>query len=231
MTMFGFLGGETGPEIWSCSIALAKGPEEANLSELFNAQPNNTVWTDLSNDCQIWFSRPQSRIKPWARLRGVKFAAIGADGRYTGPPIERDAFNTPGGGSGSLGASSHPYQVALATTFHTSGDLGRLKGRIYQPAPDIPSSGATGQIAIEAADEVRGSMDQFLEAIGNQPGADVLDLRAVVASQGRRNPDGSQRTPPQNVAITGVSVGRVLDTIRSRRNKITDKGTLVPVSF
>jgi len=184
------------------------------------------VWTDLTNDAKAWFARPATAIGTNARLRKVKFASIGADGRYTGAPVEKDAGNITGGGNSGL-----PFQVACAVTFHTAGDLNRVKGRIYQPAPALATDNATGLVAVAAVDGVRNSMDTFLEAIGNQPGADVLDLRAVVASQGRRNKDGSMRTAPANHAITAVSCGRTLDTIRRRRNKLVDKGAPVPVSF
>jgi hypothetical protein len=65
------------------------------------------------------------------------------------------------------------------------------------------------------------SSASFLNALGNEPGIDVLGLTPVVAS-----------TKGYNSIVTGVRVGRVLDTIRSRRASLPENyGATVDVSY
>jgi hypothetical protein len=120
--------------------------------------------------------------------------------------------------------------VSLAVTLHSVGDLGRVKGRFYVPTLGL-GVGNDGRIGEGIRDTLETNAQTFINNVNNQPGIDVLGIAATIASSGRRNADGSVKFPPKNWAVSAVSVGRVPDTIRSRRNKLNElRGTASPVS-
>lgn len=216
--MLGRLGGAVGAEIFSMNISLARFGGDGGFDPGSILEPNGAVWDDIAEDCRAWFgsSLPGMEIHPSAVLTGIKVADIGADGRYRNPPIERSLNQAGVAGGGRL-----PNQCAVAVTFGTDGDLGRVKGRIYAPIPGVTLE-ADGRLPESVAEGMEAVSLQLIENINNQPGIDVLDIRACVASQGRRNKDGSVRRGPALDPIVRVSVGRVVDTIRSRRNALVE---------
>lgn len=185
-------------------------------------EPNQAVFDDIAQDVRtFWESIP---ISSYAALKSVKIAPIGTDGRYAGPSSEV-VLNGSTGALGNVPGVPHPNQIALAVTLHSSGDIGRVKGRFYLPLPGV-GMGTDGTFAEANRDVYETAAATLVSNVNNQPGIDVLDLRVVVASSGRKNADGSVRLPPGNWDVDAVSVGRVLDTIRRRRNKLPEyRGT------
>lgn len=221
VSMIGRLGGVTGPEMFSCSFSLAEGE---NLG-LVPWQPNDAVWQDVANDCAAWFSRPTSWIHGDAVLQLVKVAPIGANGKYTAAPREV-VVNAAGG---AVGAGRPHNQDAYVVTLGTDADLGRVKGRFYAPLPCWGVS-SDGRITESQAEDAEASALTLINAINNQPGIDVLDLRVMVASQGRHDRFGVQTLPPGNHEVKRVAVGRVVDTQRRRRNKLLEAKTFRAVA-
>jgi hypothetical protein len=168
-------------------------------------QPDEDQFNDLVSDTVAFFGRAATGISPQARLREVKFAKIGADGKYTTAP-RIAAVNVAGAGTGDL----HPPQVAHAVSLVTERRGPTGKGRFYLPMPVAP---LTSDLVIDDAhrDAVAGSCQTWLNDLGNEPGTDVLGLAVVVAS-----------TKGYNTLVTGVRVGKALDTIRTRRNALAE---------
>lgn len=221
LSLIGRMSGAAGAEMFSMNLSLDRF-DDGVLSPLLD--PNATVWNDIAQDASDWFSSPATAISSHAHLVSIKCAPIGADGKYTGSPVEREVGANGGGGTARL-----PNQIARAVTLETGADLGRIKGRIYVPLPTltVETDGRWSETAVNAAEA---SDKAFIEALGNQPGLDVLDIRVCVASQGRRNQNGTLRLQPDNYEVTAVSVGRVPDTQRRRRNKLAEARTSVSVS-
>lgn len=217
LTMSGVIGPDPGNEIWSCTLNISNGDTESLEARLLGAQPDDAVYDQFANSCALWFIRPASGIHPDCGLRKIKIAHVGADGKYTGAPVERPSAQQGHGANGIR----HPNSVALALTLNTTADLGRVKGRIYSPLPafQVLSDGTISAVDRNAASA---SFQQLVNDINNQPGLDVLDLRVVVASQGRHNKNGTVRLGPGNHVVTSVGVGRVLDTVRRRRNALVE---------
>lgn len=225
MSLLGRLGGVNGLEQFSCSISLGKRTAiDSPLLWVGGLEPNDDVWEDLADDAAAWFGREGTQISDEAVLTSVKFAAIGADGLYTHAPVEKARQV-----AGFYSAGRVPNQVARAVTLHTAGDLGRIKGRFYSPLPGMPV-GVDGRFAADTIAAAQASDETFIEALNNQPGFDVLDIHVVVASQGRRNKNGTVRLGPGNHKVTGLSVGRVPDTIRRRRNKLQEARSVVAIT-
>lgn len=143
-----------------------------------------------------------------AKLTTLKLNEIGTDGRYVGESTVLYDYPAPGVGSNS--AYKYPLQVSLAVGLTTSRSRGRAsKGRFYLPSPVQPLENENGYISATSAQGVMTATKTLLLALN-----DALDPWQVglVSNLG----GGNQAT------VTGVRVGRVLDTIRSRRNKLEE---------
>lgn len=223
VTMLGRLGGTNGSEIWSAGFTLISAG--STTDEVPNGLgPNDAVWDDIADDCADYFSRQTTRLHQDAWLKMVKISRIGADGKYTHAPVEKVREVS---GNTDLGVR-FPNQCAAVVTLHTAGDLNRVKGRFYLPLP-ATNLESDGRLPAAIADGMEASSVTFVDAINNQPGIDVLGLVVGVASQGRHNSDGSVRQPPRNYVVDGVSVGRVIDTMRTRRNKLAEARSVTPL--
>jgi hypothetical protein len=209
-----------GGEIFSMNLSMAKGVDVGEtfpFLDLDNGQRN-----DIADDCASWFGRASTRIHPSASLTRVKIAPIGTDGRYTAAPFEAERI-VAGAGSNLYGRPTNDQ--ALALTLYTAADLGRVKGRIYQPLPTF-TVGTDGRYDSAEIEDSEASFKTLINDLNNEPGFDVLGLGVVVASQGRHNADGTVRLAPGNHEVTGVALGRVPDTQRRRRNKLVEAKTV-----
>lgn len=223
MTAYGDL---PGGEIFNFGLSLANpDSDDGGLGNgLWAGElvPGATVWDDLRDDLITFWA--DAGVSGRAKLRGVKFASIGADGKYRDSPHER-VIGGATGLSGGLSTATHANQVSLAVTTHSVGDLGRVKGRFYLPVPGHALD-TNGRIDTTLRDNLENNVKTFINNLNNEPGIDLLNMQVVVASSGRRNPDGSVKFPPKNWVVNAVSVGLVPDTQRRRRNKLSEmRGT------
>ena len=219
VTALGRLGGAAALERFSWSVNIAKS-DGGILAEAL-LEPNQAVWEDIAADIRSFHIAPAALISPAAVLEEVKFAHIGADGRYTRDPVVVDVVNAPGVGGG-YPADKHPFvipQSALVVSLGTArrGRTGR--GRFYLPMPTVELEAGTLTMPVVARDNVEARVAQMLNDINNQPGVDALGLRVVVAS-----------SKGYNTVVDDVRVGRVIDTVRSRRRSLVEAyGTATPV--
>lgn len=158
--------------------------------------------------CQNYFSNGLAGIAPLARLREVAVSQVGVDGKQIGETL-RVPMNVPGGGNASLVPAQIAYRVSIG-----SGLRGRSqRGGWYVPVPTFSPSSTTGQISEAAAG-----------------GACEAALAFLLSFQGNLN--GRVCVPSGvagNVPVNEVRVGRVLDTIRRRRNAIPEAYIGLPV--
>lgn len=172
---------------------------------------------DLADDCAAWFASENARILSIAHLTRVRLATILSSGKYAGAATEvavnASGFHTPTGPALN--------QISRKVTLLTNGDLGRVKGGFYIPAPNTADMWVTDQLDnAEKVSQVQASVITLINNIENGPGWDAEGYRVVVASQGRHNHDGTVRRPPTNHDVVGVSVGQRFDVQRRRANKI-----------
>jgi hypothetical protein len=169
---------------------------------------------DVVADSSAFFARPGTFISGDVRLREVKLARIAPDGTYRADPLIA-SVNVPGGSGPGL---RYPPQVSLAVSLQTATRGPRGKGRFYLPGPSIGFDNSTAQISVGDATAVRDSATTWIVNLNDWPGVDGQDPRVTVASSAGMNSD-----------VTGVRVGRVLDTIRSRRGQIPEGYTPLSV--
>lgn len=151
-----------------------------------------------------------------ARLTTIKLNLIDVDGKYAGQETVRHDFNAPGLAAG--GVLLPPPQISYVVSLQTAYARGRAHaGRFYLP---LPSYGVdnTGRLPLSAVQNIQGDTDTFLSALQTAvPGWEL----GVVSNVGT----GEQR------GVTHARYGRVLDTVRSRREKFLEEyvtGTTLP---
>lgn len=174
-------------------------------------EDNTVEAADLADDCVAFFGRANTRISQAATLDTVKIAHIGVTGAYVGDPVIIAVNQT---GSIVQTGATLP-QNALAVTLNTGrrGPSGR--GRFFIPMPEVSVDSTDGfHINMPQAELIASSAEQFIEALNNHPGIDSGNMHVVVAS-----------TKGFNTGVSSIRVGRVVDTIRSRRNKLTEAYT------
>lgn len=200
----------TSPERFSYGVNLVqRNTETAGVFNSPDMAPNATVYDDIAADCVAFHGSAGAAISPRAVLDTVKIAKIGTDGKYAADPIIREV-NRPGGAVSTGQAAWTPPQTAwcMSLTSDTRGASGR--GRFYLPMP-IVSMGDDCLIDAQYITGATGAAATFLNNLNNQPGLDALDIRvAIISSKGSA------------ALVTGVRVGRVLDTMRSRRRSLDE---------
>lgn len=155
------------------------------------------------------------------KLEWVKLNKIGPDGKYADPnnTVRRD-LATPVAGTAAAG---HPPQVALVATLTTDAQRGLAsKGRIFLAG--LSSTGFTrtdGLITTTTAADYANGVATLLNNLNNWPGLDAFTegLDVAVVSKGNASNPGVARK------VTGVSVGRVLDTQQRRRRDLVENYT------
>lgn len=185
-------------ETFSFSLALARNFEGGSVVP-------DEVPQGVIDACTKFFATG-GMINPDAKLSMIKLNLIGTDGRY-----ESDSETVlhelvpPVAGAAGYGT---PPQIALAISLRTAKSRGRAHaGRFYIPSGH--TVGSNGQITQLQVDTVVAAATTFLEELA----AALPGWRPYVMSNigtGARN------------EVTHVSVGRVLDTIRSRRRSIPE---------
>lgn len=196
----GALGPQGGAwEEFSYSIAMGTTGAALEVTEDYLA--------DLAADVRAFHARPDTNIAADARLTEIKVAHIGVDGKWVGyAPLYRWTGNVAGGrGPAGLFMANAP-QVALACSLRTAAPGPRGRGRFFLPLPAVSANSVDGLIPAATANAVAGSLKTLVQNLNERPGLSTNAMRTCVAS-----------TFGGIYPVTEVRVGRVLDTVRSRR--------------
>jgi hypothetical protein len=176
-----------------------------------------TVLADLCDDVQEFHAGAGAHIANAARLTSIKVALVNPDGSWNGAQAAYErSCDVPGGIN--VGASCPAPQSALAVTLRSNVNTPRTRGRFFLPMVALNPSVTDGLIAEQAATEVASAVESLITNVNNQPGFDQNGDQVIVAS-----------TFGTNSVVTSVSVGRVIDTIRSRRNALQESYVSRPI--
>jgi hypothetical protein len=211
LTMSGvFSGGAGDPayEAWAWRLNLSDPPAGGgNFSQ--------AAFEDLRADVIAFHQNPAAKIGDNAKLTMVKLARIGPLGTYTADPFFDDTLSVPGG----AGGANHPPQVALAVSLQSPRRGASGRGRVFLPAPQLAVLSGTGLADAIAIAAVRDAFAALVQNLNNAAGLDANVSKVTISSSKGFNTD-----------VTGIRVGRALDTIRSRRTSLDEKYTdLAPV--
>lgn len=196
------------PEGWNYGFKFGRdvsASEDAGLGDIDEAAVSTALATFHSNSIFTMVSH----LTEWRAY------VIGTDGKMegNGPLLHEYATEVAGGSSGSF----MPPQVSLAVTTVADdrgpGKLGRfyLPGVRLQVAPDM-------RISEAEADDVNELVVAMLKGI-----SDAIDIPGTIESSTavnistRPSPDGTRQD------VDHLEVGRVYDTIRSRRRSLLEE--------
>lgn len=146
------------------------------------------------------------------KLTYIKLNRIGTDGRYVDAEAKEHVYTTPIPGSRSAFIAP---QLTAALTLRGSNERARAgRGRMYFPPSSVMTSiAADGRLdAAVTLDHAKGGL-QLLSAVN-----DAYLAQGVAAVAGIASKTGAGAFQ----AVHHVSVGRVIDTMRSRRNKLDE---------
>jgi hypothetical protein len=206
-----------GGEKWSCGIRLASALSEAELSPIPLSISDDfleVLVDSYANAVLSYHSDPNTGIHYFATVTWVKASGIGTDGKYlraNGAVATRATVVTHGG----VSTGQMPNQNALAVTLTTAFRRGPAhEGRFFLPMPARPVQ-PDGLLAQDAVQLIATATKGFIESISDIPGLDLpTSPGAAVMSK-----VGSGHTN----RVTGVSVGRAVDTQRRRRLSLNER--------
>ena len=148
-----------------------------------------------------------------AKLTSIKLNRIGTDGRYMDAAAKEYVYPSPIVGGDAINFDAP--QLTVAATLRGTNERARAgKGRMYFP-PSTATSGAQidGRLTVATAKNYANGVATLLIALDDAySGASVPGVVGITSKVGA----GAFQT------VTAVSVGRVIDTMRSRRNKLAE---------
>jgi len=161
----------------------------------------------------FWIST-SSKFSSSHRLVSVKLAPIATNGRYPdGEVAVEHVYGTPPTGGTPSGGNEWPPQCAYVITLLTAAPRGRgSKGRVYLPPLVQPVDTTTGLIPDQIT-AVGATFKTMVNAINALSGV------GTVGVVGKTGEFGSSR------AVTGIRLGRVVDTQRRRRRSLAESAT------
>ena len=213
------LGGE---EIWQNNIRFADGT--AGGIDIVDEDATLERFMDALSTAFVRSTSPFLGYSVGTRLLWGKFNQIQSDGTYEDGE-RTHVLDLPGVGVGATsGAASNVPQLALAVSWTTGKTRGLAHGgRIFIPMPGVAVN-LSGQLDTSVTTGIATAWANLISEWNNEPGIDTGTLVASVVS----GVDSQGRSGGVN-AITGVRVGSVLDTMRSRRNALNEVYSNVPV--
>lgn len=199
LTFGGSLGTGTPRESWAGTLAIGGDGTDPMLTNLSDSE-----LAGVAAALTAWVNRADTSMATWCTHAWTKAALIKADGRYAADPRLRTESAPL---AGTVSTNTHPFQVSRVISFETALKTPSGRGRLYSPAPAAAVQ-ADGMVAAANALGAANSAATLLNAINQAiTGAN----RVVVAS-----------SKGYNSAVLSVRVGRVLDTVRSRRTALLE---------
>lgn len=197
-----------GGEIWSNSLRFTSHETGSDAGVPDGPQLDGYVAGHLKDALVAFFQRTTSRIADGTHLTFVKANVVGMDGRYV--DANTHEYRLPIPQSGNISGAYMPNQATVVASLTTGLQRGLAhRGRIYLPGPALILDKTTGRMSTTDAGGIATSVKDLIVAMADTPGIDATGpFRAMVMSN-----VGVGATH----VITGVSVGRVLDTQRRRR--------------
>ena len=196
-------GGNTVEE-WSFGVRF--GAPGSTLTNSASDSQND----DIAGALSAFWNAVKGNYPPSRRLTGFKWNNIKSDGLYETPENPNTyEFTTPL--AGTSGGTTLPLQVAMTASLRTGLAGKRYNGRLYLPAP------AQALAGLYWSEDYRPTMQTAVATLLTNLNVITDAANGVVACV-----ISSRGTPGPVNAITGVTIGRVPDTIRRRRNKLTE---------
>lgn len=159
-------------------------------------------------------------LGPDAKLAWMKANAVGTNGKYLASTTNLYTWATPIAGTSGANRAN---QVCIAVSTTTAATRGRAhKGRFFLPATYTTIDGVNGQFTAGESTTLANAAATYLSSLNST--ASVLGVQQLRCAVMSNIGAGTHQD------ITGIKVGRVLDTQRRRRNKQIELGSTAVVA-
>lgn len=216
--LLAFGGSAYGSEEWQCTLRVAHlGADVSDVDMIERAQ----AWLPaVATATLAFFANVPYCFTSAHKIGFVKFNAIDENGHYTDTGATNARYYTDGVGTA---IPVQPPQCAYVVSFTTDAMRGKAHaGRMYLPAGGM-TTGADGRISGAVRDAVRPHVSAFLTGVKDAVAPDPDDLfsddyrgPAILSKIGVGLEPGAARR------ITGIRLGRVVDTQRRRRANLDE---------
>jgi hypothetical protein len=208
-------------DIWNTTLTIA--PDETAVEVV---EPTEALVTAVANAVAAWYPDGTGtglRASQSHKLTGIKLNRIDTAGHYQDGVTHEHLFSSPIAGAFS---ANPPAQLATVLSLRTAVERGQAsKGRMYLPPCEGFTSVdvTTGIATIANAQRVATAGAALIDAINDAYNAAFPDFSAMEVAVGSNAGSGLFRR------VTRVSVGRVPDTMRSRRSSLSELPEYVDV--
>lgn len=203
LVIFGTLYNDT----WATSLSIVPN----GLGELGMPQVDPTTLSAVATIVNTgWWQKSVgtggANVIGSARLTGIKLNRIGPDGKYVDQQAMTHMYPTPIIGNG--GSAIIAPQLTTVVTLRTAVERGRgSKGRMYlPPVANMASLSSDGRLETAQAVLVAAAAATLVNGLNAYYGSGKVGVASNVGSGAFNH-------------VTALTVGRVVDTMRSRRNK------------
>jgi len=205
-------------ETWNTSLSIVP----TALGELGMAAVSAQTLADVAAIVGTWFpllnAGPGPTFVATTKLTHVKLNRINSAGHYQDEPSRTHAYATPiaGGGQTSI---PRPPQLTIVHTLATALRSGKAsKGRMYFPLQGhLDGMETDAQLTVAGADSTAKGLVDLIQKLNA--------YYTLIGRVGVASPGGTGRFEH----VTRVRVGRVVDTMRSRRTSIPEQPVEWPV--
>lgn len=204
-----------GGETWSCSLRFAEGTHLPGVGPVVVDESFIDSWLhgSMKDRVAAYHAATGTCINPLAKLSFVKLNAIKTDGHYQYDVTHEHVFADVAGGGDAF--NTVPNQSALAISMTTGFSRGPAhRGRYYLPMPSVQIL-PDGTVNPAFTAQILGTTKVFIEGLADVPGVDIA-TSPTPAVFSRKLGSPAHRT------ITGVAIGKVLDTQRRRRRSLPE---------
>ena len=180
----------------------------------------DALLADVAADVGAWFPKSQQlslggglSISGSAKLTSIKLNRINSAGHYQDPGTKEHVYPTPIPGVSS--STTIAPQLSIAATLRGANERALAgRGRFYPPITLSSSAVASdGRLAVTATQYYAYGVMSLINAINDSYLSAGVNALVGIAS---RSGAGAFQS------VQKVSVGRVVDTMRSRRNKLAE---------
>lgn len=178
---------------------------------------------------QSWWANVNNGFINTHRLTSVKCAQIDVNGHYVANTISGEAFQVPPTAGPTLWAADQQAipQNTIVATLTTAVPRGYAsKGRIYLP-PQIFNVQSDGLLSATDATSVANSVKSLINSLNavSTIGNVIVASRGkgVLAVDAKGKKTYTYPNPGAQNNVTGVQVGRVVDTQRRRRRQLNEQ--------
>jgi hypothetical protein len=198
------------PEIWSFGFHMSRiqaGFPDAELNDIDESAVTSAFTTLIEGPSDAAIST-NVKVVDWRAY------VIGTDGRMVGNPLFVDLSTSDIGGAAG---NRYPPQVALAVTLVADNRGPARFGRLFLPGP-AEAMGNDMRLSVASATGYAEAVTNFLKDV-----SDAIDLGGTESAQGENISSRGTGGQGTRQTIDHVEVGRVLDTLRTRRNNLLEE--------